>query len=133
MQRLRNCVGISFSLLMLAGLVPPCMSGSPQVSGSTAYAPRGEAQRTPAQAVDILDARLSLSSDQKAAVLSLIQTLQTELSTLKDSGASPRVASDERHAFISTTAGQVRDLLNQSQQARFDAIRSEQLAQIFGR
>lgn len=133
MHRSTSYLRLCLSFALLGGVVHAQPVGAPQGPGPSSTVHRGEQQPTAAQRVDRLNAALNLSSDQKSAALSLLENLQTELTTLKSSGALPRAASGERAAFINTTAGQVRALLSESQQTAFDAMRPEQRAQIFGR
>lgn len=129
MYSFKTLLAIGFTGAMLAGAVPPRAAAEPpQASGAS----RSSVEPTAAQALSLLNEKLSLSSEQKSAVLALLEKLQTELSTLKDSGGSPRAMPEERLTFISTTAGQVRALLTPNQQSLFDAIRPDHRAQIFG-
>lgn len=136
MRRSAVSVRLCIVLVSLAGVLgaqPSRQTDVQSADATTSKAARSAQPQTPTQGLDRLDAAVGLSSEQKADILPLLQQLQTELATLRSSGASRAAALQGKQAFIATTASQIRALLTGSQQSAFDAMRSTQLSQIFGR
>jgi periplasmic protein CpxP/Spy len=122
--------------LMLAGLVYTVTPSVAQDSGSTdqqsapAGAPpdhgHGRGHFDPAKRTEMLTKQLNLTSDQQPKVLAILKSEQSQMESLRSDSS---VQQADRHSKMmdihKASNDQIRELLDSTQQQKFDAMQSK--------
>jgi periplasmic protein CpxP/Spy len=120
--------------LILAGLVytvTPSIaqdSGSSEQQSAPAGAPpeHGRGHFDPTKRTEMLTKQLTLSSDQQAKVLDILKSAQSQMEGLRsDSSMAPQDRRSKMMEIHKTSDGQIRELLDSSQQKKWDAMQSK--------
>ncbi|MGP0019088.1 MAG: hypothetical protein ACLPHP_11005 [Candidatus Sulfotelmatobacter sp.] len=114
------CAAAPFAVAQDSGSTPP------QSAPSGAPTERGHGHFDPAQRTERLTKELKLTSDQQSKVLDILKTAQSKMQDLRSDSS---LSQDDRRSKMmdihKASDDQIRALLDDKQQKKFDAMQSE--------